>query len=131
MGFTRFNGVPAIYRHVAALPDAVLAEMPFPDPATVQDNGPYVLASTTHFLPMLNGYSGFTPSSYFVHAAVARRFPSAESIREFAYLGVTHLVIHGARLGPEPILQLEATGRVDLLAREGDDRLYAIRRIEP
>lgn len=131
MGFTRFNGVPAIYAHVAALPDAVLAEMPFPDPAAVQDNGPYVLASTTHFLPMLNGYSGFTPSSYFVHAAVARRFPSAESIREFAYLGVTHLVVHGARLGPEPIRQLEATGSVDLLAREGDDRLYAIRRTAP
>ncbi len=83
MAFTRFEGIPPIYGHVAALPDAVLAEFPFPDPAVIQDNGPYVLASTVHFRPMLNGYSGFTPASYFLHAAVARRFPSAESLREF------------------------------------------------
>ena len=85
-----------------------------------------MLASTTHFLPLLNGYSGFTPSSYFLHAAVARRFPSAESLREFGYLGATHIVVHGARLGDAAIAQLESTGGVRLVAREGDDRLYAL-----
>ncbi|MGD9905696.1 MAG: hypothetical protein AB7U83_19665 [Vicinamibacterales bacterium] len=126
IGYTRFDGVPAIYRHVAALPTAVLAEFPFPIPATIQTNGPYVLASTVHFRPMLNGYSGFTPASYYLHAAVARRFPSAESLREFGYLGVTHLVVHGAALGDEVVDQLERTGGVRLIAREGDDRLYAL-----
>ena len=48
---------------------------------------------------MLNGYSGFTPASYYLHAAVAQRFPSAESLREFGLLGATHIVVHGARLG--------------------------------
>ena len=131
MAFTHFEGIPAIYGHVAALPDAVIAEFPFPDPAVVQENGLYVLASTVHFRPMLNGYSGFTPMSYFVHAAVARRFPSAASIREFGYLGVTHLVVHGRSYDSEALRQLEATGRVDLVARENDDRLYAIRRELP
>ena len=70
--------------------------------------------------PMLNGYSGFTPASYFLHAAVARRFPSADSLREFGYLGVTHIVVHVARIGHGPLDQLEATGLVPLLAREGD-----------
>ncbi len=104
----------------------MIAEFPFPAPAVIQDNGPYVLASTAHFRPMLNGYSGFTPSSYFLHAAVARRFPSAESLREFGYLGATHIVVHGARLGATVIAQLESTGAVRLVAREGDDRLYAL-----
>ena len=131
MAFTRFDGIPAIYGHVAALPHAVIAEFPFPNPTGVQDNGPYVLGSTVHFRPMLNGYSGFTPASYFVHAAVAQRFPSAASIREFGYLGVTHLVVHGRRFDREALRQLEATGRVDLIAREDDDRLYAIRREAP
>ena len=99
MAFTRFDGIPAIYRHVAALPEAVLVEFPFPEPVVIQDNGPYVLASTVHFRPMLNGYSGFTPASYYLHAAVAQRFPSAESLREFGLLGATHIVVHGARLG--------------------------------
>jgi hypothetical protein len=126
MSFTRFEGIPAIYGHVAALPGAVIAEFPFPDPAVVHLNGPYVLASTVHFRPMLNGYSGFTPMSYFVHAAVARRFPSSESLREFGYLGVTHLVVHGAQVGAAVIASLEATDRARLIAREGDDRLYVL-----
>jgi hypothetical protein len=126
MGYTRFEGIPPIYRHVAALSGAVIAEFPFPVPAVIQDNGPYVIASTTHFLPMLNGYSGFTPASYYLHAAVARRFPSAESLREFGYLGATHIVVHGARLGEVAIAQLESTGGVRLLARESDDRLYVL-----
>jgi hypothetical protein len=127
MSFTPFDGIPAIYDHVAKLPEkAVIAEFPFPDPATMQDNGPYVLGSTAHFRSMLNGYSGFTPASYFVHAAVARRFPSADALRELGYLGVTHLVVHGARFDPSVILRLESTERARLVAREGDDRLYAL-----
>jgi hypothetical protein len=132
MAFTPFQGIPPIYRHVAALPaDAVLAEFPFPDPAVIQDNGPYVYASIAHFRALLNGYSGFTPRSYFLHAAVARRFPSAESLREFGYLGVTHLVVHGRLIASIGIAQLEATGLVRLVAREGADRLYALRRERP
>ena len=127
MAFTRAEGIPPIYAHVVTLPaDAVLVEFPFPDSAVIQDNGPYVIASTVHFRPMMNGYSGFTPASYYLHAAVARRFPSAESLREFGLLGATHAVVHGGRMAAEVIDQLEATGQVRLLAREGDDRLYAL-----
>ncbi|HUU32443.1 MAG TPA: hypothetical protein VMW48_00200, partial [Vicinamibacterales bacterium] len=126
MSFTRFAGIPPIYTHVAALVDPVLAEIPFPEPGAIPANGPYVLASTTHFHQMMNGYSGFMPASYALHAAVARRLPSAAAVRELGYLGATHLIAHGAKLGAVPIAQLEATGAVRLLAREGDDRLYAI-----
>ncbi len=127
MAFTPVPPTPAIYRHVAALTHPVLVEMPFPQSATIQENGPYVLASTTHFQAMLNGYSGFIPASYFLHAAVAKRLPSQSAVRELALLGATHLVLHGRRLGPEVVSQLESTGTVRLLAREGDDRLYVIR----
>lgn len=126
LGLTRFEGIPPIYRHVAALRDAVLAEVPFPIPSTVQANGPYVLAATTHFQPMLNGYSGFTPGTYAVHASVAGRLPTAGAIDELGYLDVTHLVVHGRQAGAEFVTALEATGRLHLVAREGDDRLYAL-----
>ena len=126
MPFTPVTPTPAIYRHVAALEAPVLLEMPFPSPDTIQDNGPYVLASATHFQAMLNGYSGFTPPSYHLHAAVAKRLPSASAVREMGLLGATHIVTHGRRLGPEVESQLEATGTVRLIAREGEDRLYAI-----
>lgn len=128
MAFTRFAGIPAIYGHVATLPDsAVLVEVPFPPGHAVQANGPYVLASSTHFRPMMNGYSGFTPGSYYLHAAVAARLPAASAVQELGYLGATHLVVHGGGgVTPEAVAQLESTGRVRLVAREGDDRLYAI-----
>lgn len=126
MAFTRFEGFSPIYRHVAALPNAVLLELPFPEPAGVQDNGPYVLASTTHFQALLNGYSGFTPRSYYLYAGIARRLPSAAAVREFGILGATHIVVHGRGFSDEAVAQLEATGTVRLLAQEGRDRLYAL-----
>jgi hypothetical protein len=124
---TRFEGIPPIYRHVAALPgEPVLVEVPFPIPAVIQENGPYVLASTTHFLPMLNGYSGFTPSSYALHASVAQRLPTPGAVDELGYLGATHLVVHVRRFGHGATAALEASGRVRLVAAEGEDRLYEI-----
>jgi hypothetical protein len=80
---------------------------------------------------MLNGYSGFMPASYATHASVAGRLPSGAAVDELGYLGATHLVVHGRRFGAEAIAQLNATGRVRLIAREGDDRLYAIERSTP
>lgn len=126
LGLTRFAGIPPIYAHVAALHDPVLLEVPFPVSGAIQENGPYVLASTAHFHRMLNGYSGFTPATYYVHASVASRLPSAAAIDEFRYLDVTHLVVHGRRVDRAFVAALEATGRVRLVAHEGDDRLYAI-----
>lgn len=131
LGLTRFDGIPPIYRHVATLHGAVLAEVPFPTPGVVQANGPYVLAATTHFQLMLNGYSGFTPASYAVHASVAGRLPSGAAIDELGYLDVTHLVVHGRQVGAEFIAALEATERLRLVAREGDDRLYALVHARP
>lgn len=125
--FTPVPAVPPIYRHVARLDRAVLLELPFPRPAAIQENGPYVLFSTTHFQDMLNGYSGFMPSSYVLHAEVARRLPSAAAVSEFALLGVTHIVLHGDESSPAVATELEATGLATLVAREGADRLYAIR----
>ena len=61
MGFTVYEGIPKIYDRVAAMDDIVLAEMPFPPRAAIQDNGPSVLYSAWHLKPLLNGYSGFTP----------------------------------------------------------------------
>jgi hypothetical protein len=62
---------------------------------------------------------------------VARRFPSADSLREFGYLGVTHIIVHLARIGHAPLEQLEATGLVRFIAEAGNDRLYALVRETP
>lgn len=128
IGFTRLEPPSAIYAHVRALPDeAVLAELPFPEPAVIQQNGSYVLASTTHFRSMLNGYSGFMPRSYLQHAALARALPDPDAFEGLRLVGVTHLVVHGS-VAPDLAARLEDSGQVALVAREGADRLYTLRR---
>src|SRR4051812_35230197 len=52
VGFTHFDGIPAIYDRLADLPEAVVAEFPFFGGASVSLNGPYVLANTRYFKPL-------------------------------------------------------------------------------
>ena len=63
--YRRFEGIPAIYSVVAKEPGrVVLAEVPFYPESAVFENATYVLNSTSHFRPLMNGYSGYTPASY-------------------------------------------------------------------
>ncbi len=124
--FTRFQGLSRIYDRVAALPHAVLVELPFAPVEAMHYNGPYVLASTRHFHPLLNGYSGFIPASYPRHADIVSRLPQGEGFDGLAAIGVTHVIAHGAGLDAADIAGLEASGRLALVAREGEDRLYRL-----
>jgi hypothetical protein len=53
VGFTRFNGIPQVYDRLASQSDVVVAEFPFYSGASVSLNGPYVLANTRYFKPLL------------------------------------------------------------------------------
>ena len=46
------------------LSDVVLAEMPFYPADAVFENAEYMVNSTAHWRPLMNGYSGYTPASY-------------------------------------------------------------------
>jgi hypothetical protein len=121
--FTRFQGWSPIYDRVAALPQAVLVELPFAPVSALQYNGPYVLASTRHFHPILNGYSGFMPASYPRHVEIVARLPEDDAFDALSAIGVTHVIIHGASLQAADVRHLEDSGRLALVAREGEDRL--------
>jgi hypothetical protein len=92
--YTAFRGVPAPYRALALEPEAVVVELPFWPVEAIQRNGPYVLNSTRHWHPLLNGYSGFVPESYRRHAAVLASFPDEPGLALLRKLGVTHVVVH-------------------------------------
>ena len=42
----------------------VLAEVPFYPRQAIFENAEYVLNSTAHWRPLMNGYSGYTPATY-------------------------------------------------------------------
>lgn len=126
VAYVPYDGIPPIYDRLAAMDDVVLAELPFPPRQAIQDNGPSVLYSAWHLKPLLNGYSGFTPASYAVHAAAMQPFPSPTSVRALVAMGVTHVMVHERRVSPDLIANCEASPDLTLVADEGDQRLYAL-----
>ena len=118
-----------VYHRLATLPDGVVAEMPFWwDPVDVPRNADYMLASTRHWKPLLNGYSGFTPASYREHADVLWYFPFRPA--SFAMLDrsdVRYVVVHLRAYGSqrrEALDLIEASGRLRVLARADDTVLF-------
>lgn len=85
---------PGAYAMLEDEPGAVLLELPLYEPGMFQLNGRYMLHSTRHWRPIVNGYSGFLPRSYHEHLAALRGFPDEGSIAYLRRLGVTHVAIH-------------------------------------
>jgi hypothetical protein len=106
--------------------DIVLAELPFPPRASIQDNGPSVLFAAWHLKPLLNGYSGFTPASYATHEAVMRLFPLPDSVRSLRAIGVTHVLLHKRRVARELLQQCAVSPEITLVADEGDEAMYSL-----
>ena len=93
--FTPFNGIPGIYRLLAEEPGpVVIAEQPFFPRWAIFQNSHYVLASTAHWRPLMNGYSGYTPDSYQQYADAFWYFPQDWAIDAMKKAGVTHVVVH-------------------------------------
>jgi hypothetical protein len=83
---------PAIYNTLKATPGVVLAEFPV-DPIEVF-NTPYMYFSVWHFLPMVNGYSGYIPESYTLLAPELLEFPRGDSAAALRRRGVTHVTVN-------------------------------------
>jgi hypothetical protein len=119
--YHRFEGIPAIYSMVAQAPGrVVLAEVPFYPPGIVFENATYVLNSTAHFKPLMNGYSGYTPDTYLKYAEAFAGFPDERAIGAMRQAGVTHVMVHPARIPQEPeqlALTIERVNASPLLER--------------
>ena len=115
---TEFEGIPGIYRLLAHEPgQVVLVEVPFYPPEAIFMNAEYVLNSTAHWRPLMNGYSGYTPESYREVAWPFWNFPAEGSIDAMRAAGVTHIVVHPARFeheGPDVLRKALAHPRLGL-----------------
>ncbi|MEO7157456.1 MAG: hypothetical protein ABI039_07850, partial [Vicinamibacterales bacterium] len=131
--YTRFEGIPGIYRLLATEPGpVVVAEQPFYPRWAIFQNGGYVLASTAHWRPLMNGYSGYTPASYQHYADAFWYFPEDWAIKAMKDAGVTHVVVHVAAFHKDHQPVLEAIAKrtdFELMAIGRDDvRLYRLKR---
>jgi hypothetical protein len=120
-----FSGVPRIYDRLRSEPGAVVIELPFYTASAGFAQARYMLNSTRHWRPMLNGYSGYRPPSFYDTADSVQQFPAASSIEWLRQHGVTHLFVHldaydetmAARLAAIPALHEVASERAVTLYR--------------
>ncbi|MEO8678225.1 MAG: hypothetical protein ABI665_04215 [Vicinamibacterales bacterium] len=130
VGFTTFQGIPAIYDRLR-LTGIVVAEFPIFSGRSVSGNGPYLVNNTRYLQPLVNGYSGFQPTSYAIRAAALRNFPEPGAIDELKKLGVTHLTVHTAAFaessGVDALKAIDTVAGLELVADEGGIRLYRFR----
>jgi hypothetical protein len=126
-----FREIPHIYSIVRDAPGRVLlAEYPFYLPDEVFQNGEYVLNSTAHWRPLMNGYSGVTPDSYRQIAEPMWIFPAGFAIDAIHQSGVTHVMVHLEKFGGDgPAIERALQERSDFRLIAGDSRGHRLYRV--
>ena len=89
------NDPPPLYRLLAGLPPGVVIEFPAPKPDAPPYHDPrYAYMSSFHWMPLLNGYSGFYPPSYLRRLVRLARFPDEESVASLRREHVRYVIVH-------------------------------------
>ena len=127
LGLVRFDGIPPVYDAVPRTPGTVVVEYPFFGARSVQFHAHYMLNSTEHWQPLVNGYSGFQPPSFYENAAVLQTFPGDEAFVRMRQLGVTHIVVNGGQMPPGTLEALAARGDLERLDAFGAIVLFRIK----
>jgi hypothetical protein len=87
--------VPGSYTVLAGSPRGPLAEFPFYGSRLAFPlHAQYMLFSTAHWMPMVNGYSDVIPADFREAAPVLSTFPSDDALRVLARRRVRYIAIH-------------------------------------
>ena len=86
---------PDSYKVLAASPRGPLAEFPFYGSRLAYPlHTQYMLFSTAHWMPMINGYSDVIPADFREAAPALSTFPSDDGLRVLARRRVRYIAIH-------------------------------------
>ena len=89
------------YRVLASMPRAVLAEFPFyGERIAFPLHAQYMALSTSHWMPMVNGYSDYIPQDFREAAFVLDSFPSTDTFKVLEKHRVRYVGIHWDMYGP-------------------------------
>ena len=124
--FTRFAGMSTIYESLSNEAHAVVVELPMPGGFGWFGNARYMINSTRHWRPMLNGYSGFAPRSFNEHVRALATFPDRVALAALAQIGVTHAFIHLDGYTAEQRAAMEASPELTRMASDERIVLYRV-----
>jgi hypothetical protein len=120
------------YRVLAQLPRAPVIEMPFFERSRFYSRHTiYMLMSTTHWMPLVNGYSDYFPPDFADNAVALAPFPYPAAFDAAQRLGVRyamfHLDVYDAKTRAEVEERLrQFAGRLRPLYADDQTRLYEI-----
>lgn len=100
----RFRQVPPesdVYTLLAKQPVGPVIELPFHADRNLFPAATYMLSSTTHWMPLINGYSDYIPPDYLEAAPVLRTFPSREAFERLNDRRPRYAVFHFDVYSPE------------------------------
>jgi hypothetical protein len=130
--FRDVDPFPAVYRTLAIQPPGAVAEFPFfYRRSDFPRHAYYMLNSTTHWMPLVNGYSDHIPQEFRDAVVPLSSFPTRESFQILGWLGaryvVFHLGLYDARSRQHLIERID-TYRAYLrpLVQEGNEWLFEI-----
>jgi hypothetical protein len=121
-----FSSIPAIYGSGELRTADAVAELPFPPVDVVSRNASYMLGSTKNFRPLVNGYSGFIPPSYYAHHVQLANFPGDQAMEALKALGVSHVIVHLAGLTPDQAAALPRTSGLQHVETDGGIAIYRV-----
>jgi hypothetical protein len=104
---------PEVDRWLAAQPPGTpIVQLPMRDVHGLEQRpafheSVYMVRSTRHWQPMVNGYAGIEPRDYRRYRELGNRFPSDEFIDAMRTIGVRYVVVHRGGFGPNQWARLE------------------------
>jgi hypothetical protein len=127
----RARPIPRPYDMLAVMPRGPVAEFPFyGERVAYHLHAQYMLFSTRHWQPLVNGYSDHIPASFRTDADVLDSFPSTDSFGVLRRRRVRYVTVHWEMFGPrrEEIQERLRPFAPHLreLARDADMTLYEV-----
>jgi len=99
-GWRPADPIPAVYRVLAGMPRGPVAEFPFYERrADFHLHARYMLKSTVHWQPLVNGYSDNIPADFRTLATTLASFPSRESFDAMRARRVRYITVNHGRQG--------------------------------
>ena len=106
------GAVPDVYKFLKTLDRSVVLELP-------EELSPYYMYwSTTHWDPLVNGFSGNMPPDYVETITLMQTFPDDEAIARLRLLDVRYVLVHQSFYTPKnyTALMLRVLRRSDLVS---------------
>ncbi|PYQ22538.1 MAG: hypothetical protein DMF81_11815 [Acidobacteria bacterium] len=130
---------PPVYAWLAAQPDEpVVAELPIQGVEGIVTRPAfhesiYLVRSTRHWKPLVNGYAGIEPEPYLQLREAVRRFPSDAALDALRRRDVRYVVVHQGGYGPLKWARIERdlplfSGALREVARFDGDTVYELAR---